>query len=88
VVLNGVLGFVQESAAERAVVLVDDDFATIVAAIREGRRIEDNVRKFLAFLLSANLGEVVLFAVAVLAGLPATATELAKVLARRRNDVR
>ena len=59
-----------EPAREAAdVVLVDDDFATIVAAIREGRRIEDNVRKFVAFLLSANLGEVVLFAVAVIAGL-------------------
>jgi P-type Ca2+ transporter type 2C len=59
-----------EPAREAAdVVLVDDDFATIVAAIREGRRIDDNIRKFLAFLLSANLGEVVLFAVAVLAGL-------------------
>jgi P-type Ca2+ transporter type 2C len=59
-----------EAAREAAeIVLTDDDFATIVAAIREGRRITDNVRKFVAFLLSANLGEVVLFAVAVLAGL-------------------
>ena len=49
--------------------LTDDDFATIVAAIEEGRRIGDNVRKFVAFLLSANLGEVVLFAIAVLAGI-------------------
>ena len=51
------------------IVLTDDDFATIVAAIEEGRRIGDNVRKFVAFLLSANLGEVVLFAIAVLAGI-------------------
>ena len=51
------------------VVLTDDDFSTIVAAIREGRGIADNVRKFVAFLLSANLGEVLLFAIAVLAGL-------------------
>ena len=59
-----------ETAREAAdIVLTDDDFATIVAAIREGRRIADNVRKFVAFLLSANLGEVLLFAVAVLAGL-------------------
>ena len=49
--------------------LTDDDFATIVAAIEEGRRIGDNVRKFVAFLLSANLGEIVLFAIAVLAGI-------------------
>ena len=59
-----------EAAREAAeIVLTDDDLATIVAAIREGRRIADNVRKFVAFLLSANLGEVVLFAIAVIAGL-------------------
>lgn len=64
-----------EAAREAAdVVLTDDDFATIVAAIREGRRIADNVRNFVAFLLSANLGEVVLFAAAVLAGLGAPMT--------------
>ena len=59
-----------EAAREAAeVVLTDDDFGTIVGAIREGRRIEDNLRKFVAFLLSANFGEVILFAIAVLAGL-------------------
>lgn len=40
-------------------VLRDDNFATIVAAIREGRRIYGNIRKFLLFLLGCNLGEVV-----------------------------
>jgi Ca2+-transporting ATPase len=64
-----------ETAREAAdLVLTDDDFSTIVAAIREGRAIADNVRKFVAFLLSANLGEVLLFAVAVLAGLGAPMT--------------
>ena len=64
-----------EAAREAAaIVLTDDDFATIVAALREGRRIADNVRKVVAFLLSANFGEVVLFAVAVLAGLGAPMT--------------
>jgi Ca2+-transporting ATPase len=59
-----------EVAREAAdLVLTDDDFATIVAAIREGRAIADNIRKFVAFLLSANLGEVALFAIAVIAGL-------------------
>jgi calcium-translocating P-type ATPase len=59
-----------EVARESAdLVLTDDDFATIIAAIREGRAIADNIRKFVAFLLSANLGEVVLFAIAILAGL-------------------
>lgn len=61
-----------ESAREAAdVVLTDDDFATMVAAIREGRQIADNIRNFVAFLLSANLGEVILFAVAIMAGIGA-----------------
>ncbi len=53
-----------------AMTLTDDNFASIVAAVEEGRRIFDNIKKFLMYLLSSNVGEIGLMAGALLAGLP------------------
>jgi Ca2+-transporting ATPase len=53
-----------------AMTLTDDNFASIVAAIEEGRRIFGNIKKYLMFLLSSNVGEIGLMAGTALLGLP------------------
>jgi Ca2+-transporting ATPase len=51
-------------------VLTDDNFASIVNAVEEGRGIYDNIQKFIHYLLSCNAGEVLLMLIAALAGWP------------------
>ena len=55
-------------------VLTDDDYSTIVEAIRRGRSIYENVLRFVHFLLAANAGEVMVFALAIALGLDAPLT--------------
>lgn len=49
-------------------ILTDDNFATIVKAIRQGRVIYDNIKKFILFLLTCNISEVLLMFISILAG--------------------
>ena len=51
-------------------IITDDNFATIVAAVEEGRGIYDNIRKTLQYLLAGNTGELLLMTVCVIIGLP------------------
>ncbi len=53
-----------------AMTLTDDSFASIVAAVEEGRRVFGNIKKYLMFLLSSNIGEIGLMAGTALFGLP------------------
>ncbi|MDQ6420841.1 calcium-translocating P-type ATPase, SERCA-type [Paenibacillus sp. LHD-117] len=53
-----------------ALVLSDDNFSTIVAAIEEGRGIYENIRKFIRYLLASNVGEILVMFLAMMAGLP------------------
>jgi Ca2+-transporting ATPase len=58
------------SKAAAHMILLDDDFSSIVNAVREGRRIYDNIRKFIKYMLTTNSGEVLTLFLAPLAGLP------------------
>lgn len=60
---------VSKNAAD--MILMDDNFSTIVSAVQEGRGIYDNIKKAIHFLLSCNIGEIMTIFVAIFFGLPA-----------------
>ncbi|MED4202642.1 calcium-translocating P-type ATPase, SERCA-type [Neobacillus mesonae] len=53
-----------------SLVLLDDNFATIKAAIKEGRNIYENIRKFVRYLLASNVGEILVMLFAMILGMP------------------
>jgi len=65
---------VSKEAAD--MVLTDDNFATIVSTVEEGRTIYENIRKFVKHTLSSNVGEIAAMLLALLAGLPLPLTAL------------
>lgn len=60
----------QVAKESASIILADDNFATIVSAIKEGRRIFDNVKKYLVYLLSVNLSEIIILAFSGIVGWP------------------
>lgn len=66
------MGLVGTDVAKESadMVLLDDNFTTIVAAIEEGRVIYDNIRKFMRYLLTTNFAEILVMAAGPLVGLP------------------
>ncbi|MBX3036391.1 MAG: cation-translocating P-type ATPase [Anaerolineales bacterium] len=57
-------------------VLTDDNYVSIVAAVEQGRIIYSNIRKFVFFLLSSNIAEIMIIFLAIVAGLPAPLTAI------------
>lgn len=66
------MGIAGTDVAKQAanMVLLDDNFSTIVAAVEQGRTVYDNIRKFVKYTMSSNIGEVFVMTIGVLFGMP------------------
>src|SRR3989339_1273156 len=65
---------VSKEAAD--MILVDDSFGTIVRAIKEGRTIYENLKKFVFYVFSCNIGELITVFVAIILAIPAPLTAI------------
>jgi Ca2+-transporting ATPase len=70
--IGAAMGITGTDVAQEAadMVITDDNFASIVAAVEEGRHIYDNIRNFVVYLLGGNIGEIIVVFVGVVSGLP------------------
>jgi len=74
-VAMGITG-TEVSKEAATLILLDDSFATIVRAVQEGRRIYDNLKKFVLYTLSSNVGELVVIFISILSGIPLILTAI------------
>lgn len=74
-VAMGITG-TEVSKEAATLILLDDSFSTIVRAVQEGRRIYDNLKKFVLYTLSSNVGELVVIFISILSGIPMILTAI------------
>lgn len=85
-VTMGITG-TEVSKEAASMILLDDSFATIVTAIREGRKIFENIRKFLWFLFAGNIGEIIVIMTTLILAVPAPLTAVLILFVNLGTDV-
>lgn len=85
-VAMGITG-TEVSKEAATLILLDDSFSTIVSAIKEGRRIYDNLKKFVLYTLSSNIGELVVIFISILSGIPLILTAVLILIVNLGTDI-